>query len=119
MVDDHDRFRAGLCRLLGVEHALRVVGDAGTAEVAAPLVVAECPDVVVMDIHLPGLSGIEAVLAGAVGYLLKDSPPAEIANAICRVHAGHSAIAPAVAAVLPQRVREDDQRAVAPGGGRF
>lgn len=133
VVDDHDLFRVGLCRLLGDEPTIHVVGDAPDGELAAGVVTARRPDVVIMDIHLPGMSGIDAtrairalapdtavlmltvsddedeilaaVLAGASGYLLKDAPLPEIVRAVRCARAGQSLLAPAVAASLVARVR--------------
>lgn len=146
VVDDHDLFRAGLCRLLRDELTIQVVGDAPDGEQAAGLVAARRPDVVVMDIHLPGMSGIdatrairalapdtavlmltvstdeeeilEAVLAGASGYLLKDAPLAEIVRAIRCARAGQSLLAPSVAASLVARVRRQGRPDAGPSGAR-
>src|SRR3954447_12118647 len=100
LVDDHDLFRTGLRNLLE-EQGLRVVGEAATGEQAVRSVRELAPDVVVMDLNMPGISGVDAtrqitgeapltrvvvltisdqdgdvmdaILAGACGYLLKDS----------------------------------------------
>ena len=100
LVDDHDLFRTGLRNLLE-EQGLRVVGEAGTGEQAVRSVRELAPDVVVMDLNMPGITGVDAtrqitaeapltrvvvltisdqdgdvmdaILAGACGYLLKDS----------------------------------------------
>lgn len=146
VVDDHDLFRAGLCRLLRDELTIQVVGDAPDGEQAAGLVAARRPDVVVMDIHLPGMSGIdatrairelapdtavlmltvsadeeeilEAILAGASGYLLKDAPLAEIARAVRCARSGQSLLAPAVAASVLGRVRHQGRPPAAAGCAR-
>ena len=131
IVDDHDLFRTGLRALLeeeGFEVADAVSGSAAVRRVASL-----SPDVVVMDMNMPGMSGVEAtplvleaaanssvlmltiatddgrvldaLRAGASGYLLKDSPLAEIADGIRAAAAGHSTIAPRVAAALVDSVR--------------
>src|SRR5204862_8270572 len=60
VVDDHDVFRNGLVSLLS-EHGIEVVGDAADGENAIRLVARVAPDVVVMDLNLPGISGLEAI----------------------------------------------------------
>jgi DNA-binding NarL/FixJ family response regulator len=132
VVDDHDLFRSGLKRLLD-DDGLVVVGDARSGEEAIRRVTELRPDVVVMDLNMPGMSGIEAtreirampsapavlmltvnadddavleaVLAGAAGYLLKDARLPEIVRGIHAAAAGESVIAPAVATGLLERLR--------------
>jgi DNA-binding NarL/FixJ family response regulator len=132
VVDDHDLFRSGLKRLLG-ENGLVVVGEARNGEEAVRRVVELRPDVVVMDVNMPGMSGVEAtrelhvaapecavlmltvnaddddvldaILAGAVGYLLKDARLPEIIRAIRAAAAGEALIAPAVTAGVLARLR--------------
>jgi two-component system nitrate/nitrite response regulator NarL len=139
IVDDHDLFRTGLRALLeeeGFEVADSVSGPSAVRR--AP---SFAPDVVVMDMNMPGMSGVEAtplmleaspltsvlmltiatddtrvvdaVRAGASGYLLKDAQLAEIAAGIRAAAAGHCAIAPRVASALLQSVRSADS---APAG---
>jgi DNA-binding NarL/FixJ family response regulator len=133
VVDDHDLFRTGLRRLLEDHDGLAVVADARRGDEAVQLAGELRPDVVVMDINMPGMSGIEstralqelsptpavlmltisadedsvldAVLAGASGYLLKDTPLPEIVRGIRAAAAGESLIAPAVAGSLLARLR--------------
>jgi DNA-binding NarL/FixJ family response regulator len=133
VVDDHDLFRAGLRRLLEGEADLDVVADASSGQEAVKRAAELRPDVVVMDINMPGMSGIEAtrallelspasavlmltiseseddvlaaVLAGASGYLLKDATLPQITSAIRATHAGESIIAPRVAGGLLTRLR--------------
>lgn len=133
VVDDHDLFRSGLRRLLDEDDGLEVVADARRGDEAVQLARELRPDVVVMDINMPGMSGVEAtrgvlqaspdsavlmltvtsdesavldaVLAGAAGYLLKDATLPEIIRGIRAAAAGQSLIAPAVAGELLARLR--------------
>lgn len=133
-MDDHDLFRTGLRALLE-EEGFEVAASASGA--AALRRVGELrPDVVVMDLNMPGMSGIEAtsrlleirpeasvliltiasddrrvieaVRAGARGYLLKDAPLEEIVAGIRAAAAGQSAIAPRIAGALIEHVRDSD-----------
>jgi len=134
LVDDHEMVRTGLRTFLGLQTGMTVVGEAGTAEQALALVPRLHPDIVLMDLVLPGMSGVEAVRqlrarhpevkvvvltsfagqeavlpavrAGVAGYLLKDVGPAELADALRAVHAGGSPLHPAVAATVMQSVAE-------------
>jgi DNA-binding NarL/FixJ family response regulator len=115
VVDDHPVFRAGLAAFLQDDVA-DVVGEAGSGEEAVDAVAATAPDVVLMDLHMPGLGGVEAtrriaathpgvavlvltmldddtslvaaLRAGARGYLLKEAAPDEIRRAVEAVAAG-------------------------------
>jgi DNA-binding NarL/FixJ family response regulator len=135
LVDDHDLFRRGLRDLLG-EEGLEVVGEASTGEEAIELVATRVPDVVLMDISLPGISGVEAtrrirlqsphtrvvmltvsaheedvneaILAGASGYLLKDSSTAAIVSGIAAAARGEGLLSPAIAGRLLERMRAND-----------
>ncbi|HEM61868.1 MAG TPA: response regulator transcription factor [Chloroflexi bacterium] len=125
LADDHVLVRQGTRELLEREGDLEVVGEAGDGEEAVALAVDLRPDVVIMDIAMPKLSGIEATRriksaqpdsavlilsaydddqyvfalleAGAAGYLLKDVPAQELVEAIRAVHAGESILHPAIA----------------------
>jgi DNA-binding NarL/FixJ family response regulator len=133
VVDDHDLFRSGLRRLLQEQDALEVVADARRGDEAVQRAAELRPDVVVMDINMPGMSGVhatralrevspqtavlmltvsddedavlDAVLAGASGYLLKDATLPEIVRGIRAAAAGQSLVAPAVATSLLARLR--------------
>jgi two-component system NarL family response regulator len=133
VVDDHDLFRTGLCRLIGQEQGLTVVAEARSGDDAVSLAAELLPDVVVMDVSMPGISGVEAtrrlievsphstvlmltvahdeeqvhdaVLAGASGYLLKSARLSEIVRGVRAAAAGHSLIAPSVAGSLLARLR--------------
>jgi DNA-binding NarL/FixJ family response regulator len=132
IVDDHEVFRRGLARLLG-EHDIEVVGQAADGWEALKAVGRLAPDVVVMDLSLPRMSGIEAItrmsvdapatrvlvltisadeadvtkaiLAGASGYLLKDASIEEIVAGVRAAAAGESLISSKVATTLLERVR--------------
>ncbi|MBA3747695.1 MAG: response regulator transcription factor [Solirubrobacterales bacterium] len=138
VVDDHDLFRSGLRRLLESEPGLELVADARRGDEAVQLAGGLRPDVVVMDVNMPGMSGIEAtrallvvspqtkvlmltisdaddevldaVLAGASGYLLKDATLPDIIRAIRAAAAGQSMIAPSVAGGLLARLRRHGSR---------
>ena len=133
VVDDHDLFRSGLRRLLDEYDELDVVAEARRGDEAVQRSVDVRPDVVVMDVNMPGMSGVDAtrgvleaspasavlmltvtsdedavldaVLAGASGYLLKDATLPEIVSGIRAAAAGQSLIAPAVAGDLLARLR--------------
>lgn len=131
IVDDHPVVRAGLSSMLGKQPGLKLVGAAAGAEEALALL-AHCPaDVILLDLRMPKISGIEAlralrrlpsppqvvvlssfdfeeeiyraVQAGARGYLLKEMSCEEIVNAIVAVHAGKQYFPPAIAARLSER----------------
>jgi DNA-binding NarL/FixJ family response regulator len=126
VVDDHPIVREGLVSVLADEPDFEVVGAAGTAEAALDLAERLRPDVLLLDLELPGMSGVEAIShlarrapqtrvlvftaydadeqvfgairAGARGYLLKGAAADEIARAVRAVHAGGSHLEPQVAA---------------------
>lgn len=125
VVDDHPLFRFGLCTVLNAEPTLDVVGEAANGRDAVGAARAFAPDVVVMDLHLPDLDGIEAtrqivaerddvgivvltmfndtesvfaaMRAGARGYLLKGSGQEEIVRAVHAVGRGEAIFGPDVA----------------------
>jgi DNA-binding NarL/FixJ family response regulator len=125
LADDHVLVRQGTRELLEHENDLLVVGEAGDGEEAVELAANLHPDVIIMDIAMPKMSGIEATRkiksmqpdtavlilsaydddqyvfalleAGAAGYLLKDVPAQELIEAIRAVHAGESILHPAIA----------------------
>lgn len=133
VVDGQDLFRTGLVRLLSEMDGLDVVYHSRRGEDALQRVAQLRPDVVVLEMDLPGLSGPEtarglralapdiamlvlttdgaeeqfltAVRAGATGYLLKDTPVAEIVRGIHAAAVGHAVLDPSVAAGLLARVR--------------
>ena len=128
LVDDHAVVRSGLAQLLGGTDDIDVVGQAGTGEEALDVVRETRPDVVVMDLQMPGVNGVEATRrllaedlgcevlvltsysdharivaaldAGAVGYLLKDADPEEVIGGVRAVSRGESPLNPRVARQL-------------------
>ena len=132
LVDDHDLFRSGLRSLLE-EQGLQVVGEADNGREALRLVGELAPDVVVMDLKMPGLTGVEttrqvtsiaprtrvvvltisaddddvmdAVVAGACGYLLKDSSIDTLIAGIRAAASGESLISPQIATKVLQQLR--------------
>jgi DNA-binding NarL/FixJ family response regulator len=137
VVDDHDIFRSGLVRLLSDEEGIEVVEQAADGERAVRVVARETPDVVLMDLRLPGISGVEAtrrilervpdtnvlvltisdaerdvtdaIQAGARGYLLKESTLEEIMSGIRSAAVGQSTLSPRVAASVLDRLRALEQ----------
>jgi len=132
VVDDHFMVRMGLSASLNVEPDIEVVGEAGTGEAAIDEFRYHLPDLVLMDVRLPGMSGAEttaailrefpnarilmlsthsgeeevyrALQAGARGYVLKNIVREELLCAIREVIEGHRYVDPAVASVLAARV---------------
>ena len=132
LVDDHDLFRTGLRNLLE-EQGVQVVGEAAAGAEALKLTRELAPDVIVMDLNMPGMSGVEAtrhitgvapltrvlvltisdqdgdvmdaILAGACGYLLKDASIQELMRGIQAAALGESLISPHIASKVLQRVR--------------
>jgi DNA-binding NarL/FixJ family response regulator len=137
VVDDHPVVREGLVALLEDEADFRVVGAAGSAEQASALVKQWQPDVLLLDLELPGLDGVAAIpqlsalvpdlrilvfsayggaerllgaiKAGARGYLLKGAGADQLAGAIRTVHAGGTALEPRLAETLVTAVRGPHQ----------
>jgi NarL family two-component system response regulator LiaR len=134
IVDDHTIVRQGVRTLLDMHPDLQVVGDAENAEVALSLVEELVPDVVLLDLLLPGMNGVEAtrqmkrasprtqivvltsyaedeyifpvLRAGALSYLLKDIRPRELAESIRKAARGESVLHSRIAARMIQEVRE-------------
>jgi DNA-binding NarL/FixJ family response regulator len=124
IADDQGLVRVGLCKVLGVEPGIEVVGEAADGEQAVAVAARLQPDVVLMDIRMPALDGIEAtrrlvrthpgvrvlmlttfgldsyvyesLRAGASGFMLKDAPPEEIAAAVRIVASGDALLAPSI-----------------------
>jgi len=132
LADDHELVRRGLLALLSTERELEVVGVGADGEEAVRQVAELRPDVILMDLQMPRKSGIEAIAeikeadpgarilvltsfgdedmvfaaiqAGALGYLLKDSSPQELVQAITNVHAGHLFLDPEIALKVMQEI---------------
>ncbi|MEV0617983.1 response regulator transcription factor [Nonomuraea sp. NPDC050404] len=119
LVDDQQLLRAGFKMVLGAQPDIEVVAEAGDGAEALELLKTTEVDVVLMDVRMPAMDGVEAtrriegpkvlilttfdldeyafaaVKAGAAGFLLKDVPPADLVSAIRVVHAGESVVSPA------------------------
>lgn len=145
LADDHAVFREGTRRLLDEEPDLNVVGEAGTGEEAVGAVRALKPDLVVMDVVMPGISGIEATReikrshpatavlilsaydddryvlglleAGAAGYLLKSAGGHELIQAIRAIAAGEAVLDPSVIARLLARAARPAAHTPSESGG--
>jgi len=136
LVDDHELVRTGLRTFLELQPDMVVVGEAGSGEDALTLASDVAADIVLLDLMLPGMTGVEtarrlhdehpelkvvvltsfagqdsvlpAVRAGVAGYLLKDVGPGELAEALRAVHAGGAPLHPQVAATVMQSVTAED-----------
>jgi DNA-binding NarL/FixJ family response regulator len=136
VIDDHVLFRTGLRELLEQED-IRVVGEASTAESGLEVIERQAPDVAIVDLHLPRMSGqdairqiavaapgtqvlvltisvdeadvTEAVLAGACGYLLKDASADEIVTGVRAAATGDSMVSPRMAKTLLDQLRKHDR----------
>ncbi len=128
VADDHPVVRAGVVMMLGAGPDIEVVGEATDGREAIALAEELTPDLIVMDLQMPEIDGVEAtrtiraatpgvnililttydndrsivsaVEAGAAGYLLKDAPPDDLLRAVRDAAAGHSVLPPAIAARL-------------------
>jgi DNA-binding NarL/FixJ family response regulator len=141
LLDDHEIVRRGLHDLLSGEEDIEVVGEAGTAEQALQRIPLASPDVAILDVQLPDGTGVEvcrevrssmpevrcvmltsfsddealleAVVAGAAGYVLKQVRNSEIVEMVRKVAAGESLLDPQLKARVEQRIRlaaEGDER---------
>ena len=134
IADDHPVVRDGLSGMLGRDPGFAVVGEAGDGAEAVRLAEALAPDVILMDLRMPGMDGLTAIRelarrgvaarvlvlttydtdgyvlpaieAGATGYLLKDAPRAELLRAVRAAAEGQSVLSPSVATRLMSRVRD-------------
>lgn len=136
IVDDHPVVRAGLASMLGTQAELDLIGMAASGDDALRLIAEREPDVVLLDLRMPGMSGVEtlqalraagrsmrvviltnyetdediyrAVQAGAQGYLLKDTSLREMVEAVRAVHAGKRYIPRHIASRLAERMVRTD-----------
>jgi two-component system, NarL family, response regulator LiaR len=142
ITDDHSIVRRGIKALLATEPGIQVVGEAADGAEAVAQAEKLQPDVILMDMVMPKMDGIEAIRqivarkpsarilvltsfaadekvfpaikAGALGYLLKDSSPEELVEAIQRVHQGQASLHPAVARKLLQELSHPGGRPPSP-----
>jgi DNA-binding NarL/FixJ family response regulator len=140
VVDDHPVVRDGLRGVLDGEADMLVVGEAGHGAEALARVAEAAPDVVLMDLRMPTMGGVEAITAlrtqapgvrvlvlttfdtdrdvlpaieaGATGYLLKDTPREELLRAVRAAHRGEAVLSPAVAGRLMGQVRAPERDAL-------
>jgi DNA-binding NarL/FixJ family response regulator len=131
IADDHELMRGGLRAMLGTQDDMEVVGEASDGGEAVEQALALRPDVVIMDIRMPRVDGIEAtrrlavhgpsprvlvvttfdldeyvweaLRAGAAGFMLKDAPPRQLAEAVRAVAVGETLLAPAITRRLVER----------------
>lgn len=143
LADDHAVLRAGLRALLNAEPDIEVVGEAADGAEAVKQVEALCPDLVVMDLAMPGMSGLEAIeqiatrfldtkilvltmhaekqyvlrviKAGGSGYVLKSAADTELIEAIRQIHAGKAYLYPDAAQVLLEHYQRDETEEVEEG----
>ena len=135
-VDDHALLREGIAALISAEFDMKLVGDACNGQDAIEKFRLHRPDVTLMDLQMPALNGIEAIIAirrefpdariivlttyvgdvqvfralkaGARGYILKGDVPRQLLDTIRAVHAGHKRIPPEVAAELAEHAAEEE-----------
>ncbi len=137
LVDDHAVVRKGLCALIEREPGIEVVGEAEDGERAVLLADRLRPDVILMDLEMPGIGGIEAarqistaapdmkivvltshaaeedvfpaLKAGALGYLLKHSAPDDVLRAVYQAHRGETVLHPTIARMVLQELHRPPQ----------
>ncbi|MGQ0647275.1 MAG: response regulator [Gemmatimonadaceae bacterium] len=135
IVDDHGIVREGIRQVLGSEVDFEVVGESSDGPGALALIEREAPDVMLLDITMPGMSGLDVVRAlrergaktrvlmlsvhddaayvmesvrnGAQGYVRKDTTPSDLRAAVRALHAGDGYFSPAIASRLASALREE------------
>jgi DNA-binding NarL/FixJ family response regulator len=135
-VDDHPLFREGIAAVINNQSDMRIVAQAATGNEGIRMFRQERPDVTLMDLRLPDMSGIDSLIAireefpdvraiilttfegdiriqralkaGASGYLLKSRPPKELIEAVRQVHAGRKCISPELATQLAEHLGDED-----------
>ncbi len=143
IVDDHAVVREGLRTFLQLQDGIDVVGEAANGEEAVQQATVRAPDVILMDLVMPGSDGVSAmrtlrerastsrvivltsfldderlmpaIEAGAAGYLLKDVEPSELARAVRTAHAGEAVIDPSVAGRLLRTLAQTPRPAAGDG----
>jgi DNA-binding NarL/FixJ family response regulator len=136
VIDDHPITRIGIAAIIGATPGMTVVAQAGSGEEAVELYEKHLPDITLMDLRLPGMSGVEAIRtviarhrtarfvvlttyegdedihqalqAGALSYIIKGMPHEALVNALRRVHAGGQFLPPPVSRVLYSRLPNSD-----------
>jgi DNA-binding NarL/FixJ family response regulator len=134
-VDDHALLREGICTIIESQSDMKIVSQASSGAEGIQQYRASLPDITLMDLRLPDLNGIDAMIAirsefpeariimltmfegdveiqraleaGARGYLLKSMPPAELIKVIRQVHAGKTGVPPQVAAQLAEHIGDE------------
>ncbi len=135
VVDDHPLVRTGICAIIGLQADMKIVGDFDDARTAISLVEATTPDVVLMDLRLPGMTGLEAIRylhknfpsvrvivlttyegdedihqaleAGAASYIVKGMEHGRLLQGIRRVYAGKTYLPPEISKVVQERTPDE------------
>jgi NarL family two-component system response regulator LiaR len=142
LVDDHVIIRKGIIALLDTQETIDVIGEAGDGTSAIEQYNAKKPDVMLLDLIMPGISGIEvikeivkddpqakilvltsfaadnqvfpAIKAGALGYLLKDTDPDNLIDAIHQVYKGESSLSPIIARRVMREIFDSSNQELSP-----
>ncbi|MCB1769911.1 MAG: two-component system response regulator NarL [Candidatus Competibacteraceae bacterium] len=137
VIDDHPLMRKGIVQLIAMEHSLRLIGEAGDGQRGLELALQQRPDLILLDLNMRGLSGLETLKAikaadldsrviiltvsdseedvvaalqlGADGYLLKDMEPEDVLHSLKTAAQGQIALGERVAAILADALRHETQ----------